>query len=288
MNPTDSDIDHLRQWIGQQESTSDRLSPEHAQAVAATLDHDRVPQEGDTLPPLWHWAFFRPFARARDIGVDGHPKLGGFLPPVPLPRRMWVGGELHFIAAAPLGAPVTRETTITEITAKSGRGGALVFLTLDHDIRCEGATVIRETQNIVYREAAQPGPPPEHVLPQAVTRERETADWREALTPDPVLLFRYSALTFNGHRIHYDDAYARNEEGYPGLVVHGPLTATLLMDRLITRHGPSLRRFAFRARQPLFCNEPLALCGKARAGGSFDLWAETPGGGIAMSAEADY
>jgi 3-methylfumaryl-CoA hydratase len=282
------DIEHLRLWIGRTERADDRLSLEHVRTIAATFDHQRMPEETEALPPLWHWAFFRPAALARDIGLDGHPRRGGFLPPIPLPRRMWVGGEVNFSAPLPIGARLTRETTIVDVTAKHGRGGALVFLTLEHNIRSEGTLLIREMQNIVYREAAPVGALPERVVPQSAPREREAADWREALVPDPVLLFRYSALTFNAHRIHYDSIYARSEEGYPGLVVHGPLTATLLMDRLVNRHGPAVRRFAFRARQPLFCGEPMGLCGEARPNGEFDLWAETPSGELAMSAEASY
>lgn len=289
---TDSiDIDYLRQWVGRQDQGCDVITTEQVRAIAATLDHDRFPNEGDALPPLWHWAFFRPTARARDIGPDGHPKLGGFMPPVPLPRRMWVGGDLRFHGQIKIGAPVTRETTITDVTAKSGKGGALVFLTLTHKIYAADSLAVEEIQNIVYREAAVPNQTasasavPLQAVP--MPREREAAAWCDPLTPDPVLLLRYSALTFNAHRIHYDADYASRAEGYPGLVVHGPLTATLLADRLILRHGPALKRFAFRARQPLFCNQPLAICGD-RSEAGFDLWAETPSGAIAMSAEAEY
>jgi len=283
------DLAPLRDRIGQTETTLDHVSLEHARAIAVTLNHDTIPQPNDPLPPVWHWTYFRPNTPTRDIGRDGHPKLGGFLPPIPLPRRMWVGGTIDFLAAPRIGTTIKRKTTISDVTLKSGRNGHLVFLTLEHDISCDGKALIREVQNIVYREAAKPRTEvPARVLHDAATPERSNADWREAMTPDPVLLFRYSALTFNSHRIHYDRTYAQLEEGYPDLVVHGPLTATLLVGSLIAKHGSALKSFSFRAKKPLFCDESLAICGEAIQKGNFDLWAETPGGEIAMSAKAVY
>lgn len=285
--PAAIDIDHLRQWIGRSEQSHDHIGLEQARAIAATLDHTQFPQMGDALGPLWHWAFFRPIARMRDMGPDGHPdKATGFLPPVPLPRRMWVGSDLRFHAPVPIGSDVTRKTTITDVTAKSGKGGALVFVTLHHEVSGPQGPAIDEIQNIVYREAFS-GSPPSDTRPQPVPgpRAREKADWRDALTPDPVLLLRYSALTFNAHRIHYDLDYARKVEGYPGLVVHGPLSATLLADRAVQHHKRPLKSFTFRAMQPLFAGETLHLCGEVTADG-LDLWAETPEGGVAISASA--
>jgi 3-methylfumaryl-CoA hydratase len=286
MNDAVIDLDRLREWIGRTESATDRIEPGHAAALAATFDHDRRPEAGDPLPPLWHWAFFRPVARTSEIGHDGHPRLGGFMPPIPLPRRMWVGGRLTFHRPIRVGDELIRRTTITDLTAKSGRNGQLIFLTLRHEITTPQGPAVTEEQDLVYREAALASTPAAAPDTSEEPGPRADADWRDRLVPDPVLLFRYSALTFNAHRIHYDLAYARQEEGYRGLVVHGPLTATLLAGHLSAHRPGRLAAFSFRGLQPLFCGEELALCGKSAADGGFDLWAETPSGAPAMSATA--
>lgn len=276
------DLAHLQAWVGRIETAEDLIAPAQAGALAATLDQDWRPEAGQALPPLWHWAFFRPVAARSALGADGHPRLGGFLPPIPLPRRMWVGGRLSFHAPLRIGARARRETRIAKVAAKSGRNGDLVFVTLSHEIASEGELALREEQDLVYRPASTgEGPAPAPDLP------RRPADWRDGMVPDPVLLFRYSAVTFNSHRIHYDTPYARRDEGYPALVVQGPLTATLLAGGLAAHTRGRLAAFGFRAHQPLFCGRPMALCGRAaeRPGG-FDLWAETEGGGVAMTATA--
>lgn len=272
----------LTAWIGARESATDTAAAAPLAGLAATLDHDTPPWVPDTVPPLGHWLYFLPRALQRDIAADGHPHRGGFLPPVPLPRRMWAGGTLEFLAPIALGQPIRRRSTIKSVAAKSGRSGDMVFVAVEHEISTAAGVAVRETHDIVYREAARPGdaPPPPEPPPAA-------AVWTRPLSPDPVLLFRYSALTFNGHRIHYDRDYCRDAEGYPGLVVHGPLTATLLVDLFLRQNpGACVTAFRFRAKRPLFDVNPLTLCGAPKAGGA-TLWALDHQGAVSMSAELE-
>ncbi|MFT3972108.1 MAG: MaoC family dehydratase N-terminal domain-containing protein [Amaricoccus sp.] len=269
------DIERLQTWIGRTEESRDIVAPGHAARLAALLDRG-APQPGEALPPLWHWAYFTPTAPQSQIGPDGHPKRGGFMPPVPLPRRMWAGGRLTFHAPLHVGEEAHRETEILSLTEKTGRQGALVFLTLKHSLSNAAGLVIEEEQDIVYREPSTTSRP-------AAAADEPAADWRDPLDPDPVLLFRYSALTFNGHRIHYDLPYATAEEGYPSLVVQGPLTATLLMEGFVRHTGILPRTYSFRGQAPLFVDGPMRICGRKTAEGH-DLWAEGPGGYTGMSA----
>jgi 3-methylfumaryl-CoA hydratase len=273
-----ADMDRLQDSVGRREVATDRLDAGQAARVALTLNHARAPAEGEALPPLWHWSFFPPQARQGELGADGHPRLGGFLP-LPLPRRMWAGGRLRFAAPLRVGEPVERETEIMALTEKAGRQGALVFLTLRHRLTGPDGLAIEEEQDIVYRE------PGATARPAPVDAPAAPADWRDRIEPDPTLLFRYSAVTFNAHRIHYDLAYATGEEGYPALVVQGPLTATLLADALVRHTGGRIVEFAFRGQAPLFADAAFHVCG-ARDGDGFRLWAEGPGGYVAMSATA--
>lgn len=218
---------HLQTWQGQSETLSDTLTAMPVAALAATLDRDDpAPAAGTDLPPLWHWLYFLPHARQSEIGPDGHPKRGGFLPPVPLPRRMWAGGRLRWEATNPLrvGQEVQRTSTIQSIKHKSGRSGELLFVLVQHQLRNAQGLALTEEHDIVYRSAAQPGEAAP--APQKPPLDGQAA-WSRTIVPDDVLLFRYSALTFNGHRIHYDRKYVTEVEGYPGLIVHGPLIATL-------------------------------------------------------------
>jgi 3-methylfumaryl-CoA hydratase len=274
----------LRSWIGRSETADDIVTPTPVAALRATLDRPvERPQSGTELPPLWHWLYFLPLPRRSDLGPDGHAKRGGFLPPVPLPRRMWAGSQFEFHEALRVGDAIRRTSTIEDVTEKSGRNGPLVFVRVRHEVgRQDGARAITEFHDIVYRDAPQTGeaPPPAQAAPQAAF-ERE---W----IPDDVLLFRYSALTFNGHRIHYDRRYVTQEEGYPGLVVHGPLLATLLLE-LVHEHRPgaSLARFEFRAMRPTFDTQPFYIGGAPRADArEIDLWARDPAGALAMKATA--
>ncbi|ARJ67196.1 acyl-CoA dehydrogenase [Magnetospirillum sp. ME-1] len=272
----------LTHWIGRTETLHDVAAPAPLLGLAATLDHAEPPWIAGEVPPLGHWLYFLPRALERDIAADGHPHKGGFLPPVELPRRMWAGGEFTFRAPIPVGQAITRRSTIADVTEKSGRSGPMVFVRVEHEISTPEGPALSEVHHIVYREAPRPGeaPPPAEPAP-------EGAVWRRCIQPDIVLLFRYSALTFNGHRIHYDRDYCREVEGYPGLIVHGPLTATLLMD-LFLRHNPGARitGFRFRARRPLFDIHPLEVCGRPVPGGA-ELWAVDHQGNLAMSAEVE-
>jgi 3-methylfumaryl-CoA hydratase len=270
---------NLADWIGRRESADERIDEGRVAALAATFDRD---PPGQVLPPGWHWAFFNPAAKARDLSRDGHPKRGGFLPPVDLPRRMWAGGRLEFKAPLPVGAAATRVSTIAKVEEKTGRSGRLAFVTVAHEISAAGRVCVIEEHDIVYREDPVPGaavPVPPAAPPDAA--------WQRAFRADAVLLFRYSALTFNGHRIHYDRSYATDVEGYAGLIVHGPLLATLLMDLAAERAGRPLARFAFRAQGPVVDTAPFVLCGAPEREGA-KLWVRRSDGAQAMAAEAAF
>jgi 3-methylfumaryl-CoA hydratase len=273
----------LAQWVGRTERRSDRVTPVPLAALAATLDRDEpAPADGDAIAPLRHWLYFLPLARRSELGPDGHPRRGGFLPPVALPRRMWAGGRLEFRAPVRVGDPIERRSTIASVEEKRGKSGALVFVLVRHEIAARGTVAIVEEHDIVYREAPAPGDPP-------AARKPAPADpaWRRDVVPDDVLLFRYSALTFNGHRIHYDRRYVTTVEGYPGLVVHGPLLATLLADLARDHVAPrSLTTFAFRAVAPLFDVAPFAVCGAPGEDGAIRLWAQDADGNLTMEARA--
>jgi len=275
--------DAWHEWLGRSERRVDRVCAAPLAALAATLDRDDPePAQGTEVPPLWHWLYFTPLTGQGELGPDGHARRGGFLPPVPLPRRMWAGGRLAFEHPLHVGDEIVRTSRIADIRAKQGRSGALVFVTLRHEIADARGVAITEEHDIVYRgdarpEAARPAP-------------RAPADERFAreIAPDPVLLFRYSALTFNGHRIHYDRGYVTEVEGYPGLIVHGPLIATLLLD-LLRREYPRarVRRFAFKAVSPLFDTDRFAVCGRPDDDNAFMLWARNHEGALAMQASAE-
>ena len=279
------DFDHLRGWIGRSETQRDTIALAPAVALAATLDHQRVPTTGDALPSPWHWIYFTPRARQSELGADGHPKLGGFMPPIPLPRRMWAGGRLRFEDSLLIGDEVERTTEIIGIDGKQGRQGPLLFVTLRHLLSTARGLAIEEEQDLVYRASSASGgaaPAKANDAPAL-----PPAQWRDEIVPEPPLLFRYSALTFNAHRIHYDLPYAQEEEGYPGLVVQGPLTATLLADRLLAHIVGRITSFEFRGRSPLFAGAPVRLCGQpGDTPGAYALWAEAPDGAAAMTANA--
>ena len=273
----------LQAWVGREEESTERISAAVVKAMAATLDLERAPQPGEPLPPGWQWLFFNPTVRRSALGVDGHPQRGGFLPPVQLPRRMWAGSRIRYLVDLPIESLATKRSRILKVESKSGKSGALVFVTVEHTIACDGVACITEEQDIVYREATKGAPP---ATPK---RHEAVGQWSRDVTPDTTLLFRYSALTFNGHRIHYDQAYARDEEGYPDLVVHGPLTATLLQ-QFAQEHadGRRLARFEFRGVTPLFVGRTFQLEGAPAADGTLQLWARGPNGELAMSALAAF
>lgn len=275
----------LEAWIGRTESRAGVLTAWPAVALAATLDRrEPAPGPGDALPAGWHWLYFLEAAPASELGPDGHPKRGGFLPPVALPRRMWAGGRLEFRRPLRVGESIRRDSTILSIEPKQGRSGSLVFVTVRHSVSCADELAVIEEHDIVYREAARPGDAP----PRAEPAPRE-ASWRREIVADPVMLFRYSALTFIGQRIHYDLDYCRNVEGYPGLVVHGPLQVILLLD--LARHHESrpVRRLEYRAHHPLFHFETFTLNGNASSDHTrAELWTANPAGNYAMAATAYF
>ena len=271
------DLDRLRQWIGRAEETTDTVSPRLAKGLSATLDRN-----DDAVSPAIHWCLAPAIAPESELGPDGHPTRGGFLPPVPLPRRMWAGGVVDFADRLRLGDAVTRRSRVADVQIKEGRSGTLCFVTVEHEYRTERGRALAERQDIVYREAdsaTQADGPPE-------TRPAPT--WRRTLSADAVMLFRYSALTFNGHRIHYDRAYCREVVHYPGLVVHGPLQATLLVEHAAAARGGQVpRQFAFRAVRPLFDGAEFSLNAVEESGG-LSLWVADRQGRATMTATARW
>lgn len=269
-------------WLGRTETTRDVLVLGPARAMQATLDDSGTPlEEGDALPPMWHWLYFHKAARQSEIGPDGHPARGGFMPPVELPRRMFAGAHLSFPGALRLGRPVERIARIASIAEKAGGSGRLVFVGVVNEFKQDGVVQLVEQMDIVYRAAGGTTPAPVGAAMPAAA----AGAWTRMVAPDPVLLFRYSALTFNGHRIHYDREYARDSEGYPGLVVHGPLTATFMAELLRVHSKRAVASFGFRARGPLFDLAPFrvdALATDARV----VLAAIGPDGRTAMTGEA--
>jgi len=276
----------LARWVGKTETATDTITATPYAALSATLDRDpgQAPA-GTPLPPLWHWLYFLPLYRQSEVGPDGHAQRGGFLPPVPLPRRMWAASQLEFKRQLRVGDAIRRVSTITDVSEKSGRTGALVFVKVRHEIRAndEASPAIVEFHDIVFREA----PKDVDVSPPRVAPAQSR--WQRRVVPDAVLLFRYSALTFNAHRIHYDRKYVTGVEGYPGLVVHGPLIATLLLDLLREKlPDATVRRYEFRAVRPLFDTNAFDVCGEpAQDGRSVRLWAKDHEGSLAMDATAE-
>ena len=277
---------NLKEWIGRSEEVSDTATATPYAALSATFDRPAErPPVGTRLPALWHWLYFLPLHRQSEIGPDGHAKRGGFLPPVPLPRRMWAGSQFEFHRPLAIGDAMTRTSTIHDVTEKSGRTGPLVFVKVRHEIRRAGESdvALTELHDIVYREA----PKPDDVAPSPKAAPASST-WEKKWVPDDVLLFRYSALTFNGHRIHYDRKYVTEVEGYPGLIVHGPMIATLLLDLLRHQMPDALvARYAFRAVRPVFDINHFYVCGEPQADGkTIRLWAKDHEGWLTMEATA--
>ena len=281
--------DDLKAWIGRQEKRRDTINPTPLAALDATFDYEHSDwPAGRAIPPLAHWLYFLPLHRQSEIGPDGHAKRGGFLPPVPLPRRMWAGGRFEFRAPLRVGDEVERTSTIDDVTVKQGRTGTLVFVKVRHEVARVAAAkgagpALVEFHDIVYRANKQPG----DVDPPPVKAPAPSAGaWTRRIVPDDVLLFRYSALTFNGHRIHYDRKYVTEVEGYPGLIVHGPMIANLLVD-LLRRHAPdaTVKTFVFRAVRPTFDLNPFEVTAQ-REGNAVKLWAQDHEGFLTMDAFA--
>jgi 3-methylfumaryl-CoA hydratase len=247
--------------------------------MAAVLDRDDAPRAGEALPPLWHWVYFHELHKSSELADSGHPRLGGFLPPVPLPRRMWAGGRVSFRQPLRIGEEARRVSTVTDVSHKQGASGSLVFVVVRHEISGRGGPALVEEHDIVYREAARPGS-----APTAPPRSTARALWKSEKTFDVPLLFRYSALIFNANRIHYDRPYAVGQ-GYAGIVVHGPLIATLLADLAHRNAGSPIASFRYRLLSPLVDGVPCTFCG-APDGNAVRLWAESPDGVLIAQAEA--
>jgi len=284
MTDTRINIDELRTWVGKSETVEERIAAFPSNALAATLDRDDPDYaEGTPLPPLWHWLHFLPIFKRSDAGYDGHAALGQFLPPVPLPRRMWAGSRFRFLAPMRIGQTLRKVSTVASVKHKVGRSGDLVFVTVRHQMFDGDTLGIEEEHDIVYREAPDldaPSPMPQQA--PAISA------FSRVIHPDPVLLFRYSALTFNGHRIHYDKPFCTDTEGYEGLVVHGPLLATMLMDLLRSEMpNTTVNTFEFRALSTVFDTHDFSVHGQPEPNGTtIRLWVRRHDGALAMTATA--
>ncbi len=272
-------------WVGREIEKIDTIDTHRVAGLSAILDKNyKIPTPGSPLPPCWHWAFCNDVVPQSQLGVDGHPERGGFLPDLKLPRRMWAGSKVQINQSLRVGDTVTKRSKILSITPKSGKSGQLFFVSIKHEWFVGDKLSIKEDQDIVYRDM----PRKINSNSSGITAPSKSL-WRREIKPDPVLLFRYSALTFNGHRIHYDQPYCISEEGYPGLVVHGPLIATFLLD--LCRHSNPEReisRFSFRAVSPLFDQSPFFISGSLTDdGNAADLWAENAEGYISSKAKVE-
>lgn len=278
---TSIDTNELNRWIGRAKVAEDVIGLGHAQLLASTLDIDPASiKHGDALRPLWHWSYFLEGQRPPDLGRDGHPARGGFLPPVPLANRMWAGGHVAFHAPVPIGSPVRKVSKIRSINVKNGRSGLLIFVTVEHQLFEDARLLVTELHDIVYKN-------PSPIKTAPTVSEPIVSDKIEVFHPTSTLLFRYSALTFNGHRIHYDVDYCRDVEGYPGLVVHGPLIATMLAGLASEIVGRPLKTFAYRAIQTAFVGRPVSLKA-AISSTELTLWAVSDEQAIHMTATAEF
>lgn len=276
-----ADIAHLRSWIGREEEVSDVVTVDLVRKFRATFDlPGGAPLSGEVAPRFIHFCLAQTAAATAALGVDGHPKKGGFLPPVPLPRRMWAGGSTSFLHELRVGDRVQRMSRIQDVVLKEGGAGLLCFVTVEHRVDANGTPALSETQTIVYRGLGSGESKKTAALAEA-------GRWRHRVDPSAPLLFRYSALTFNGHRIHYDRSYATEVEHYPGLVVHAPLQATLLLNYAAEIHGTPPARFSFRAFSPLFDNDPFWLNAE-EDGETLKLWTARESAPLAMTAEAQW
>ena len=280
--PDIAQLAQFKEWIGRTDIRQDVVTAAPLVALAALLDRDDPPPvAGDAAPPLAHWLYFLPNYRQSEAGPDGHALRGSFLPPVPLARRMWAGSRLEFLRPLRVGARIARLSRIQDVTPKEGRSGPLVFVTIRHEVSDEDGPVLTDEHDIVFRGETALGNKP---VPAATDEA-----WRREIRPDPVLLFRYSAVTFNSHRIHYDHPYTTKVEGYPGLVVHGPLIATLLVDLLRRHSNATLRTYSFRALRPLYDTASFWTCGLPNDGErSAKLWTRDAQGAVTMDAVAGW
>jgi 3-methylfumaryl-CoA hydratase len=276
-----------KEWIGRTRTAADWVTPSRVAAWHATLDHATdPPHDGDPAPLGFHWTLAPLLARESELGPPAHPPRGGFLPPIPLQRRLWAGSRVVFHRPLRVGERVERESTITAIDEKQGKGSALIFVTVHHRFVSADGVTVDEDQDLVYREPPAPSARTTEAVIDA--RGADGAEWHRTIHPTETLLFRYSALTFNGHRIHYDRRYATGMEGYAGLVVHGPLIATLLLELIQTRvPAEGIERFQFKAIRPTFDTSDFSVCGAPTADGDhFKLWSTDNHGARAVEADA--
>ncbi len=281
------DVSQYQPWVGRSEVCTDIAAPEHYRAWLSTLDYkDLTVKDGAPMPPLAHLIFNKAIVQVSEVGRDGHPKRGDFLPPVALPRRMWAGSKFEFRAPLRVGDKLAKRSEVVSVQAKTGSTGQLVFLVLRHTTTSQSGGEVMEEQTVVYRDDPKPAAAGEAPKPASAGAPSNSArapapmpaaDFSRGVTPNEVMLFRYSAITFNGHRIHYDAPYAKEVEGYPGLVVHGPLLATLMVD-LVARELPSekVESFEFTARQAVTLPASITVNGK-REGRAVSLWIENKG-----------
>jgi 3-methylfumaryl-CoA hydratase len=282
-------------WQPEPTAQGERITAQPAGALAGLLDQPSpATADGDPLPPLWHWVYLLERPPQRDLGPDGHPADGPFLPPIPHRRRMFAGGRVEYRAPLRIGDEITRRTALAGWTVKQGRAGELLFVTIRHTFTRAGDLLATEEQDLVYRSDPTGTQTPAPAPAQAPAPARQApppapaGDWRLDACPDPVLLFRFSALTYNAHRIHYDAPYATTVEGHPGLVVHGPLLALLCLE-LPRRHAPgrAVTQLSFRARRPVYAGQRFTAAGSA-AGHACELAITTADGTQAMTATATF
>lgn len=279
------DMDALRGWIGREEEADDIITPGLVERFRATLGPSMFAQDGKA-PLAIHWCLAPDAAAPERIGPDGHPRRGGFLPPVPLPRRMWAGGRLTLIEPLPLGSTITRRSRIADVVRKEGRGGEMVFVAVDHVFGHDGRELIRERHDIVYRAAA--GADGRSTGAPEQNRGTHPDVRTETVEATTTLLFRYSALTFNGHRIHYDLDYARTVEAYPGLVVHGPLQATLMIHLAARMRGATPREIVYRGVAPLFHGKAFSINARPADDEAIEAWCASPEGIATMTASIRF
>jgi 3-methylfumaryl-CoA hydratase len=279
------DVEHLRQWVGRSQQASDVVTAQLVKGLRATLFQEiGEPGKGDAAPFTVHWCLAQPVFPMSQLGPDGHPTRGGFLPPVPLPRRMWAGGELQFLDTLLVGDQATRKSRIADVKVKTGSTGVLCFVSVEHEVSSPRGIAIRERQDIVYRDTgnAQASSPAKAAPPPPAAEHRETH------VSDPVLLFRYSALTFNGHRIHYDRDYVTKVEGYPGLIFHGPLQAAFIVEFAAKLHsGKPPKKFSYRGVQPLFEGGEFSV-NATHQGDAMELWTANAEGQPTMKGTATW
>ena len=277
------DAEHLREWIGREDVATDVVSADLVAKFNATFDVDGpFPAKGDIAPRFIHFCLTQAIQPMSRLGRDGHPERGGFMPPVLLPRRMRAGGSVHFHDDLRVGDALTRTARIADVAVKEGKSGALCFVMVENRIAVAGRPVLTETEDIVYRPDGGPSGPGK--TPPAAA----PGNWIRGQPVSPTLLFRYSAITFNGHRIHYDRRYAVEVEGYPGLVVHGPIQTTLLYRYAADLRGTPPARFRFRSLSPLFDDDAISLHAEETTDGGLKVWTAREGGPVATLGEADW